>query len=389
MNSPNKEIETSYNVDATRLPDISVFPYADIEQLYLTPTGDNYQYPEISKVEWRIRRVLNFNGLVEFSSTVKIGDKKSGERIEIETSLNSDKNHDPIFPFYKNLAYGIVKKRRYQLGEDLVLDIYDPNLHGVRVTAEKEFKDKPQQTEWIPPEWCVSINNVSNRDMAVPINQDFASNIFDSEYKTGEQIKDELLILSKNKKPLIVTVSGITGSGKSTFANQLAQHIDAAEVPTDQYHIGTIAIKALFGEINYDFIGSYDYPAAGAAALRLASGEEVEIPVYSFTEGERTSETTLIKPTSSKHVVVDGLYASQVFGPDDTYEDVIMRHVKIDTPMYVSAMRRILRETRVNSSEAEREVYFTPQQTLQYLVETALPTYFKQQPNIGYHHIVR
>jgi uridine kinase len=187
----------------------------------------------------------------------------------------------------------------------------------------------------------------------------------------------------------VATVSGMSGSGKSTTARALAEVLDAALIETDHFHVGTSKLLERHGEINHDMPHTYDYAHAGRAALELTLGQAVTLPRYSYETAERTDQTHALDPTLSRNVVIDGLYAEHAKDVLDQATDVNVLRVLVDTPLYVSIVRRILRDTAIQATDSERAVGFSPEGSLQYVVQTAIPTYLANQDRAAFDFVVR
>ncbi len=368
----SQEIETAYQVDLATAPDLHAYPYEDIEQTYYTPLAPDPAYPETAGVEWRIRKTTDASGIIDYTTTIKIGDKSSGSRVELETKLPHGAfgrdGRKRWSPHDRELyGHGLVRKRRYELDDNLVVDVLDPELHGPdKLYAEKEFTSPEEQADWQQPAWCIPGSQVpSNRSLAVPIVPRYAQREpHHAPASSAANLTAHLLEVAQDDKPLLVTVSGMSGSGKSTLARHLAAALDAAHIEADHLHLGASALAARYGEVNHDRVETYDYALAGAAALELAAGNAVRLPTYSYVTAEPTGVMVQVNPTASRNVVVEGLYASEVARKNEELlyqKDVTVRHVLVDTPLYVSVVRRMLRDTAAAGGEApERDVAFTP-----------------------------
>ncbi len=55
--------------------------------------------------------------------------------------------------------------------------------------------------------------------------------------KTAEMLKEKILSVSKEKKPLIIAIDGRCASGKSTLAEKLAQKLDCNIIHTDDFYL--------------------------------------------------------------------------------------------------------------------------------------------------------
>ncbi len=126
------EIEKKYLVN--ELPDLSDYPFDEIEQGYLS------FIPEI-----RIRRK---------GKNCYITKKGEGTqtREELETEINTT-----AYDILSSLVQGrVIRKTRYKipLEDNLTaeLDIYHDDLDGL-LTVETEFKSEEQAQEFVSPDW--------------------------------------------------------------------------------------------------------------------------------------------------------------------------------------------------------------------------------------------
>ncbi len=384
------EIETAYRVDPGKLPDLSDFPYQDIRQVYFTPVDSDPRYPETAKAEWRIREKVDGEGNVRFTTAVKFGDKQSGSRTELETDLAVGAfgtTQEDVEKF----AYGLVQKRRYDLGDSFVVDVYEPDVHGELVLAEKEFETAEHQASWQAPDWCEAGDDIpSNRLIAAALKPSYLSrNRREGIQGSQEELVAYLDLLQTMGRATIATVSGMTGSGKSTTARAIAEILHAPLIETDHLHIGARLLQERHGEINHDMPHAYDYAHAGRAALELSMGQSVILPRYSYEAAERTDQTLKLDPTPSRNVVIDGLYAELAKDVLDQAGDINVLRVLVDTPLYVSIVRRILRDTTIQAKDSERIVGFTPEGSLRYVTETAVPTYLANHDPDVFDFVVR
>ncbi|MEI9913866.1 MAG: AAA family ATPase [Candidatus Saccharibacteria bacterium] len=211
---------------------------------------------------------------------------------------------------------------------------------------------------------------------------------------TRHQLLDSLSDDVADSGPTIITVSGVSGSGKSTIAELLARRFNGAYLEADHTHIGLAKLLELHGAENHDLIETYDYELVAKLAAELATGNSVQIPQYDFATAERTPTLREIKPRESGVVVVDGLYASElerVIGDKQRAEKKLkLKHVFVDTPLYVSVIRRILRDCSLDrDSQTHREVTFSDEGSLAYMVNTAIPTYLNSDYSRKFDYIAR
>ena len=131
-----------------------------------------------------------------------------------------------------------------------------------------------------------------------------------------------------------------------------------------------------------------DYAYAGRIATSLALGQSARMPRYDYEQAEPTGEEITLEPTATRNVVVDGLYASRIslLGECDNTE---LCHVLMDTPLYVSVLRRIMRDTALVSEVCQRTVRFSPQESLRYMASVAIPTYLQNEDRSSFDFIVK
>ena len=108
---------------------------------------------------------------------------------------------------------------------------------------------------------------------------------------------------------LIIGIAGGTGSGKTTVVNQIIDELKHEEVDVisqDSYYQDTTHLT--FEErkkINFDHPKSIDFDLLAEHLRQLRAGHNIQQPVYSFKEHNRTGEFVEIHPR--KVVIVEGI----------------------------------------------------------------------------------
>lgn len=366
-----KEIERSWHVDTERMPNLSGVPYEDIVQTYFTPWPPDPRYPEAADGEWRIRQTTDMDKHVSYQATVKFGDKASGSRQEFQTDLELGAGDSDI------MRYGLaqVKKRRYKLPGGIELDGFVPNLHGNLWLAEKEFPDRSSMDSWQPPNWFAEVNDVKNRELAVPAS--FSGTLTHESIigKPLARILHEAIQRRDRQKHLVVTVSGFSASGKTTLARTIAEELCAPLISADDYHVGATVLNDRYGVVNHDWPKTYDMARVDNDVRSLVDGKTVELPQYDFVAAEPTGETKTLAPSDSKIIVVEGLY-TYMTGRRRFLETY---NIFMNTPLYVSVLRRLKRDRdHVDDEDPnQRKIGWTQQEAMDYLMNTALPTYLR------------
>ncbi len=111
--------------------------------------------------------------------------------------------------------------------------------------------------------------------------------------------------------PFVMGISGGSGSGKTTLARKLASHfasIGVVLLDQDSYYrdYGDMT-RSERDQINFDEPRAVDFDLFAADLERLARGEPIAKPCYSFVEHVRAGEFDRIEPAPL--IIVEGLFA--------------------------------------------------------------------------------
>ena len=108
---------------------------------------------------------------------------------------------------------------------------------------------------------------------------------------------------------LIIGIAGGTGSGKTTVVNQIIEELKNEEVDVisqDSYYQDTTHLSFEDRKkINFDHPKSIDFDLLVTHLKDLKAGKNIQQPVYSFKEHNRTGETIEIEPR--KVIIVEGI----------------------------------------------------------------------------------
>jgi uridine kinase len=104
----------------------------------------------------------------------------------------------------------------------------------------------------------------------------------------------------------IVGVAGGTGAGKSTIVRRLLDRLDGAVMDVDSYYLDQCDLPSeQRSRLNYDTPDAIDAPLLVKHLRRLAGGEPVGKPVYSFATHTRVG----VQPVAPADLlVVEGLF---------------------------------------------------------------------------------
>lgn len=143
---------------------------------------------------------------------------------------------------------------------------------------------------------------------------------------------------------LVIGIAGGTGSGKTTVAHRIVNRIGlqhVALISQDSYykhqpHL-TMSQRA---SVNYDHPNSFDNGLLLEHLRRLRAGQGVDVPVYSFSEHMRLTETIPLAPKPV--IVLEGILVLA----DEQLRNEMDIKVFVDTDADVRVLRRIARDMK-------------------------------------------
>lgn len=165
--------------------------------------------------------------------------------------------------------------------------------------------------------------------------------------------------ITDNMKVTIIGIAGGSGSGKSTLVSKLQEAFGTEDVATlchDYYYKEHTDLSyEQRTQLNYDHPQAFDTDMMIEHIKMLKQGKEIERPVYSFVEHNRTSERVVVKP--SNVVIIDGILIFE----NRELRDLMDIKVFVDTDADVRLARRILRDVcnRGRSMESVIEQYLS------------------------------
>ena len=143
-------------------------------------------------------------------------------------------------------------------------------------------------------------------------------------------------------RPVIIGLSGGSGSGKSTILNRLLDELGPAQVSVlehDAYYRDqtdmTLEERAL---VNFDHPDSLETDLLVRHLDELLAGRTIQKPIYDFTHHTRTEESIEISPTPI--IIVEGIL---VLAQQELVDRMDMRFY-VDTDDDVRLIRRIRRD---------------------------------------------
>lgn len=147
-------------------------------------------------------------------------------------------------------------------------------------------------------------------------------------------------------KCVIIGITGASASGKSLIASTLYREI---REQVGEGQIGVIAEDCYYRDqshlrldervkTNYDHPGALDHDLLLKHLRQLKGGEDVYVPVYSYTEHTRTRQTRHLRP--KKVIIVEGilLLTNAVLRQEMNFS------IFVDTPLDICLIRRMKRD---------------------------------------------
>jgi uridine kinase len=146
-------------------------------------------------------------------------------------------------------------------------------------------------------------------------------------------------------KPLIIGIAGGSGSGKSTVARNVADHLTTSSVAfidMDAYYKNFTSLSLDDRrKLNWDHPDAFDYDLLCSHLNALSTRQAIEKPEYDFVTHLRRAEPTHVEPADV--VVIDGI----LLFVDERVRELCDVKVFVDADADIRLIRRIERDTHV------------------------------------------
>lgn len=154
-------------------------------------------------------------------------------------------------------------------------------------------------------------------------------------------------------KPIIVGITGGSGSGKTLFMNNLMSHLnDASLLSMDNYYVEiSKQRKDEEGVEDFDRLESIDHDRYVSDLKKLISGESISFKEYTFNNNE--SEAMTIHVESKSVILVEGIFVLHV----EEIRELLDLKLYVEAPDYLMMKRRIIRDAKERGYDLDDVLY--------------------------------
>ena len=303
------------------------------------------------------------------------------DRLEVSTELSKE-----AYDYYaQNIQFPSVKFLRAKPLEGLAIDFID-GIEMPQVEYESLLGDEAPAFVQTLKNSLINMSQDRNVRKEVIAHRLHSKETLQPSNETIEAFahrvfNDMIATYTMGHKQVVVGMSGMSGSGKSTavralqeqFSETFGDEFTPIVLSSDDYHRGKKWLEETHGApwTNWDDARVYDTAELADDITRLAKGQPIMRKHFDFLTEEVIYDEEI---TPQPFVIVEGLYAAS---PD--LKEVRHLHYEVPTGIATSVgrdVRRLVLENRANGSIA------TPEARLRYQLEVALPTYLDQEkPN--------
>lgn len=339
-----------------------------IEQIYLSAPEEPYSL--------RVRKINEPDGSIRYTATLKTEGSVQADgltRFETPTDISAE-----TFAFYEKTDAPRLTKYRAEPVPGVTVDWIDgydrPIVEIEDIATNPDAQLFFQQYENMLSDFT-GLPEVNNEWIAHHL-----SNVERPEFKqvSVEEMANKVLGYKHyGISPIVVTIDGRSGSGKTTYAKQLAgmlklggengEPIATTVLSTDNYHRGKSWLEAQNDGKpwqNWDASIVYDTKELASDIARLRAGESIENRFFSFDDQECHYEGE-VYPTEI--IIIEGIHA----GTKDL-EGIRHFHFPVETPLATSVGRDL---SRLREGDRPNSTIGSTAERLSYQLEYAEPAF--------------
>jgi uridine kinase len=152
--------------------------------------------------------------------------------------------------------------------------------------------------------------------------------------------------MQSTQKPIILAISGASGSGKSLFTQNLKLKLQKHKQPVlvlqeDHYYKSQDHVSMQDRvNTNYDHPDAFEHDLLSRHLQSLCANKTIDYPSYCYKTHTRLKQTQKIKPVPI--IIIEGIMLLTQIQLFDHFDFKVF----VDTPLDVCLMRRMLRDTQ-------------------------------------------
>jgi uridine kinase len=343
-----------------------------IEQIYLSAPDDEFSL--------RVRKQVLPTG-TKYTATLKdTGEVIDGARDRIEINAN-DISPETYDHYASNPNFARLTQRRAQVTDEMTVDFIEGFAYPIiEIETDDPLlrKEYMQQLEGTVKD-LTGDRTLDKEYLAYQVSG-FEKQITPEslDHFAYRIVKEMVAHYSTGKRQVVVGLTGMSGSGKTTVTRSIQDTITELfgedytplVISTDDYHFGKTHLEAIYGApwTEWDDPRTYNTAELAEDISLMAEGNSLIRRHFDFESEEVVFDEEV---SASPFIIVEGLYA----GSNDL-KAVRDLHFTLPTSIATAVgrdVRRLVIENRANRA------FPTPESRLKYQIETALPLYLSQE----------
>lgn len=154
-------------------------------------------------------------------------------------------------------------------------------------------------------------------------------------------------------KPIIVGITGGSGSGKTLFMNRLMAKLnDASLLSMDNYYVDIDQqTKDAEGIEDFDRLDSIDHNQYIADLKKLINGESITFKEYTFNKDDAAAK--IITVESKPVILVEGIFVLHY----EEIRELLDLKLYVEAPHYLMMKRRIIRDANERGYDLDDVLY--------------------------------